>query len=69
MIWSSRSALPSQKDVAHLFHVQKNTDFHDFNNFNNLDIFFGFGSKAPGAHGTLHFLRFFENLFYGLGPI
>ena len=29
----------------------------------------GFGPKAHGAHGALHSLTFFENLFYGLGPI
>ena len=28
-----------------------------------------FGPKARGAHGTLQFLAFFENSFYGLGPI
>ena len=29
MIWSCRSVLPSQNRDAHLFHVEKNTDFHD----------------------------------------
>ena len=58
--------LPSQNRDAHLFHVEKNTNFHDFNDFNN---FYGFGPKVSGGHGTLHFLTFSENLFYGLGPI
>ena len=30
MIWSCRSVLPSQNRDAHLFHVEKNTDFLDF---------------------------------------
>ena len=37
--------------------------------FNDFNDFMVFGPKAPGAHGTLHFLAFFGMLFYGLGPI
>ena len=37
--------------------------------FNDFSEVLGFGPKAHGAHGTLHFLTCFENLFYGLGPI
>ena len=31
--------------------------------------FMVFGPKAHGAHGTLHLLTLFENLYCGLGPI
>ena len=58
--------LPSQNFDAHLFHVGKTRDFYDFNDFNDFVVF---GPKAPGAHGILHFLLFFENLFFGLRPI
>ena len=30
--------LPSQNRDAHLFHVEKNTDFHDFNDLNNFMV-------------------------------
>ena len=62
MIWSSRSVLPSQNRDAHLFHVEKNNDFNDFN-----DLWFW--AQGFRGHGALRFLTFFEKLFYGLGPI
>ena len=38
MIWSCRSVLPSQNRDAHLFHVEKNTDFMICNGFNNFMV-------------------------------
>ena len=66
MPWSSKSVLPSQNCDAHFSCCQKKMVLMIFNDFDNFMVF---GPKAPGAHGTLHFLRFFENVFYGLGPI
>ena len=37
--------------------------------FNDFSEVLGVGPKAHGAHGTLHFLTFFEISLYGLGPI
>ena len=62
--------LPLQNRDAHLFQVEKTMIFIMFNDFydSHYLILFGFGPKAPGAHGTLIF-GFFEILCYGLGPI
>ena len=65
MIWSSRSVLPSQKGDAHLFHVQKKQTFMIFSDL----VILWFWVQGFRGHGTLHFLTWFENLFYGLGPI
>ena len=63
MIWSSRSALPSQKDVAHLFHVEKTRIFMIFNDFNNLDIFLVLGPRPLGPMGPFDFWYFLKTYF------
>ena len=54
MILSCRSVLPSQNRDAHLFHVGKNTDFHDFNDFSRFMVL---GSRFPGSWDP----SFFDN--------
>ena len=61
MNWSSKLVLLSHNFYAHLFHVVKQNRIWMI--YDGFDDFVVCGPKAPGAHGTLHFLIFFENYF------
>ena len=59
MIWSSKSVLPSQNFDADLFHVEKQQMFMILMIF---IIFWFFGPKVHGIHGTLPFFEIFRKL-------